>query len=189
MREKIASHVPPILTLCAICCALLILPIAGLAEEAPRRISPDFEVHLFDHTIVRAGDIKGRIAVIDFWATWCKPCLAEIPDYNAFYREYRNKGVVFLALAVDSGKEEKVREAAKRFNMEYPAGAPSKKEMKTIGKVRAFPTTWIIGPEGEIVREFTGVVTEKQEAIREIVERLLAENTPSAKRTAPEEID
>jgi thiol-disulfide isomerase/thioredoxin len=128
-------------------------------------------------TLFRALDIQGRVTVIDFWATWCKPCLAEIPDYNGFYRKYRDKGVVLLGLAIDSGKEEKVLEAARRLNVEYPAGAPSKREIKTIGKIRAFPTTWIIGPEGEIVREFVGVVSEKQEAIREIVDQLLAEKT------------
>ncbi|MEJ2109905.1 MAG: TlpA disulfide reductase family protein [Acidobacteriota bacterium] len=154
------------------------LPMGVYAQDEARLINPEFEVRLFDYTTVRADDIKGRIAVIDFWATWCKPCLAEVPDYNDFYRNYKEKGVVFLALAIDSGKEEKVLEAAKRFNMEYPTGAPSKKELKTIGKVRTFPTTWIVGPEGRIVREFVGVVSEKQEAIREIVDRLLAGEAP-----------
>lgn len=174
MREKIKSFAPPLLTLCLLCCTLLVMPIVGRSEGEARRISPEFEVHLFDNSVVTAVDLKGRIAVIDFWATWCKPCLAEIPEYNDFYREYGDKGVVFLALAIDSGKEEKVLEAAMRFNMEYPAGVPTKKEIKTIGKIRSFPTTWIVSPEGEIVREFVGVVTRKQEAIREIVNGLLA---------------
>jgi thiol-disulfide isomerase/thioredoxin len=175
MRKRIKSFLPPILVLCAVCCAGPGMPVATHAEDEVRRINPGFEVHLFDNTMIGIGDIEGRIAVIDFWATWCKPCMAEVPDYNDFYREYKDKGVVFLALAVDSGKEEKVLEAARRFNMEYPAGAPSKKEIKTIGNIRAFPTTWIVSPEGEIVREFVGVIPEKHEVIREMVDELLAE--------------
>jgi thiol-disulfide isomerase/thioredoxin len=178
MRRIITPFVLPILRLWIIGFVLGILPLGIYAQNKERRINPEFEVKLFDNTIVRAGDIKDRIAVIDFWATWCKPCLAEVPDYNDFYRDYRDKGVVFLALAIDSGKEEKVLEAAKRYNMEYPAGAPSKKEIKTIGKIRAFPTTWIIGPEGKIVREFVGVISGKQEAIREIVDQLLLGDAP-----------
>jgi len=178
MRRILAPIALSILCLWIIGFALLILPAEIHAEDKARAINPEFEVRLFDNTIIRAGDIKDRIAVIDFWATWCKPCLAEVPNYNSFYRDYRDKGVVFLALAIDSGKEEKVLEAVKRYNMEYPAGAPSKKEIKTIGKIRAFPTTWIIGPQGRIVREFVGVVSGKQEAIREIVDQLLAGNAP-----------
>jgi thiol-disulfide isomerase/thioredoxin len=173
MHEKIASFVPPVLALCAVCGALLLVPAELHPGEEGRRINPEFEVHLFDNSVVRFGDIRGRIAVIDFWATWCKPCLAEVPEYNDFYRKYRDRGVVFLALAIDSGKEETVLEVARRVNMEYPAGAPSKKEIKTIGKIRAFPTTWIVSPEGEIVREFVGVVPEKQETIRRVVDGLL----------------
>jgi thiol-disulfide isomerase/thioredoxin len=145
------------------------------AQDQVRRIAPEFQVRLFDDKIVSVEDIQNNITVIDFWATWCKPCLAEIPDFNALYREYKSKGINLLGLAIDSGKEEKVREAAKRFNIEYPAAAPTKEEIHTIGKIRAFPTTWVVGPDGEILKEFVGVVSGKQEAIREIVDGLLAE--------------
>ena len=175
MNFSFASFRSLILRLLLVGCALTVMKTGVYAQDKVRRIDPDFEVRLFDHSIVQARDIQGKVAVIDFWATWCKPCLAEIPDYNGFYRRYKDKGVVLLGLAIDSGKEEKVLGAARRLNMEYPAGAPTKKEIKTIGKIRAFPTTWIIGPEGEIVREFVGVVSGKQEAIREMVDQLLAE--------------
>ena len=178
MRRIITSFARSVLPLYITGFILGILPSGIYAQDKVRLINQEFEVRLFDNTIVRAGDIKDRIAVIDFWATWCKPCLAEVPDYNDFYRDYKDKGVVFLALAIDSGKEEKALKAAKRFNMEYPAGAPSKKEIKTIGKIRAFPTTWIIGPGGKIVREFVGDVSGKQETIREIVDQLLAGHAP-----------
>jgi len=120
-------------------------------------------------------NLRGKVTVIDFWGTWCKPCIAEIPEYNAFYRDYKDKGVIFMALAVDSGKAERVRESAKRLNMDYPVSAPSKDELKTIGKIRAYPTTWVISPSGAIVKEFLGVVPGKQKSIRETVDRLLTQ--------------
>ncbi len=154
------------------CVLLRSLPHAS-AESRPRCLPSQFEVKLFDETVVTHKDILGKVTVIDFWGTWCKPCLAEIPDYSSFYRDYKDKGVIFIALAVDSGKAEKVREATRRFKMDYPVGAPSKEELKAIGKIRAYPTTWVIDPSGEIVREFLGIVPGKQKAIRETVDRLL----------------
>jgi thiol-disulfide isomerase/thioredoxin len=156
-------------------CALLCVHSHVAGESRSRSISPEFHVKLFDDTSVTYGNLQGKVTVIDFWGTWCKPCIAEIPDYSAFYRDYRDKGVIFMALAVDSGKAEKVREAAKRLSMDYPVGAPSKDELKTIGKIRAYPTTWVISPSGEIVKEFLGVVPGKQMSIRETVDRLLAQ--------------
>jgi cytochrome c biogenesis protein CcmG/thiol:disulfide interchange protein DsbE len=155
-----------------ICALLCILPHAS-AESQSRRISPRLHVTLFDESVITYSDLQGKVTVIDFWGTWCKPCLAEIPDYQAFYRDYKDKGVIFVALAVDSGKAEKVREASQRLKLGYPVGAPSKEELRVIGKIRAYPTTWVVGPSGEIVKEFLGVVPGKQKAIREIVDSLL----------------
>jgi thiol-disulfide isomerase/thioredoxin len=154
-------------------CVLWSLPPGVCGEPRARHLSSQFQVRLFDERLVTYKEIQGKITVIDFWGTWCKPCLAEIPDNRAFYRDYRDKGVVFMALAGESGSAEKVREKSQRLNIDYPAGAPSKAEFKTIGKIGAYPTTWVIAPSGEIVKEFVGAVPGKQKAMREIVDRLL----------------
>ena len=158
-------------------CALLISQHNVFGESPSRRISGRFQVKLFDETVVSYKDIQGKVTVIDFWGTWCKPCLAEIPDNKAFYRDYKDKGVIFMALASDSGKAEKVKEAAKRLNIDYPAGAPSREEFKAIGKIRVHPSTWVVGPDGKIAKEFVGVIPRKQDTIREIVDRLLKESS------------
>lgn len=181
MKNKILTAGLRISLLIGLC--VLVSPRPYASEKAsPQHISPEFNVRLLDETTITFKDIQNRVTVIDFWGTWCKPCLAEIPDYSAFYRDYRDKGVLFFALAGESGSAQKVREQSKRLKIDYPVGAPSRAEFKTIGKIRAYPTTWIIAPSGEIVKEFVGMVPGKHSAMREIVDRLLRESSSSSTR-------
>jgi thiol-disulfide isomerase/thioredoxin len=176
MGNKIFLHKSKIIFLALLCTLLNSQPFIS-GEPQSRHISSQFHVRLFDETVVTFKDIQGKVTVIDFWGTWCKPCLAEIPDYSAFYRDYKDKGVVFIGLAGESGNAEKVRERSRRLNIDYPVGAPSREEFKTIGKIHSYPTTWVIAPSGEIVKEFVGVVPGKQDAIRKTVNGLLKENS------------
>jgi|WetSurSiteA1Bulk_404760.scaffolds.fasta_scaffold05571_6 thiol-disulfide isomerase/thioredoxin len=154
-------------------CALLGSWLYASGESKPRSISSEFQIKLLDETVVTYKDLLGKVTVIEFWGTWCKPCLEEIPAHNAFCRDYISRGVSFIALAVDSGEPKEVKKAAKKLKINYPIGAPSKEELKTIGQIRAYPTTWVIGPSGEITKEIVGVGYAKKTMIREGVDRLL----------------
>jgi thiol-disulfide isomerase/thioredoxin len=143
------------------------------AGEPPTREVPKFQFKLLDGTTFRSKDLSGRIAVIDFWGTWCRPCIAEIPEYNAFYRDYRDKGVLLVAIAVESGKESAVRAAVQRLGMEYPAAAPSNTQLEPFVDVTVFPTTWIV-KDGRIEKEFLGTPAGKHKELRETIDRLLA---------------
>ena len=98
MKNKILTAGLRISLLIGLC--VLVSPRPYASEKAsPQHISPEFNVRLLDETTITFKDIQNRVTVIDFWGTWCKPCLAEIPDYSAFYRDYKDKGVLFFALA------------------------------------------------------------------------------------------
>jgi thiol-disulfide isomerase/thioredoxin len=159
---------------------LALLCAAGLASSADRapqpvpRKAPRFELRLLDGKSVSDSSLSAKVAVIDFWGTWCKPCLAEIPEYNEFYRTYKDRGVVFIAVAFDSGSEEDVRAAVKRLKIEYPVAAPSLKELDAFGDILAVPTTWVIDRNGLIVKEFLGASPGKHKALNELVDRLTA---------------
>ncbi len=143
---------------------------SGLAARAV----PNFDVKLLDGKNLTAKGLRGAITVIDFWGTWCKPCIMEIPDYNEFYKSYSRKGVRFIALAVESGTEEEVREAVRRLKIEYPVGALTSEEFdKYFNDLYVFPTTWVIDSEGNIQKEFLGVSASKHQALRDIVDNLL----------------
>ena len=152
------------------CSGICISPI----KAEPARVLPTFKLSLVNGTVVNSKDLRGKIVVIDFWGTWCKPCLAEIPDYNEFYRDYKAKGVLFLALAADSGTPAEIREAARRLKIEYPVGSPTWDELDLFGSIEAFPTTVIFDGSGKLVKDFVGTTPGKHATIRQAVDRLLS---------------
>lgn len=153
--------------------AALALPATLPVHAESTKTLPEFRLKLLDGKTLSTSDLKGRVTVIDFWAVWCKPCVAEIPDYNTFYREYGERGVRFVAVASDSGSEDDVREAVRRLKIEYPVAAPSLQELDTIGEILVYPTTWIVDAAGKVVKEFLGAPPTKHTAMRSIVDKLL----------------
>jgi len=167
-----ASNIP--LRLSALL-SLLLSSQFGVAEP-PVRSLPQFQIRLIYGTVLKSKDLIGKVTVIDFWGTWCPPCIEEIPAYNAFYKEYKGKGVGLYALAVESGTEKELREAVKRLKIEYPVAAPSSAQLDAFGDIPVFPTTWIVNPQGDIEKEFLGSSPSKQRLLRGIVDRLLKES-------------
>ncbi len=173
MNRWVLSGIPKPLS-CVVVTLALLFAFSASAAGSPVRTLPKFKLKLMDGTVVQSKDLAGKIAVIDFWGTWCKPCLAEIPEYNAFYREHKDKGVFFIALAADSGTFAEVRESAKRLRIEYPVAAPSWEELDLFGNIEVFPTTLVFDGQGKLAKEFLGASGGKQRSLREVVGQLLS---------------
>jgi thiol-disulfide isomerase/thioredoxin len=93
--------------------------------------------------------LRGKIVVLEFWATWCPPCRTTIPHLAKMYNEYKDKGVVFVSLTNE--KRETVEPFVKEMNMPYPVGGGSPSG-RTYG-VRGIPHAFTIAPSGEVVWE------------------------------------
>ncbi len=162
----------PSLYLAAVALLFVVLPPAPAAPA--NNILPKFRFKLIDGTMLDSRELQGKVTVVDFWGTWCAPCIAEIPEYNRFFGDYRNKDVRLLALAADSGTVDEVRAAAKRLKIDYPVAVPTWDELDLFGNLEAFPTTMIFDSNGKLVRQFIGTAPRKQVLLRQIVDRLLA---------------
>ena len=113
----------------------------------------------------RLVDLKGKWVVVNFWATWCAPCVKEIPELAAFAIAQGDK-VRLLGIAVDwdeTGKpeadERKVKAFAKKIGHTYPLVLGTDASEKMFGKMKGLPTTIVYDPAGKMVYQKTGVVT------------------------------
>ena len=133
----------------------------GCSEDAPaKETAPDFSVLLFDGEHFQLGTYRGKPVLINFLASWCLPCREEIPILNQVYREYRQRGVAFVGIAVNDA-EDKAREFVEKFDVSFPAGVDKTGEISDAFGLYGVPTTLFIDKEGIISYLHSGGVTEK----------------------------
>jgi thiol-disulfide isomerase/thioredoxin len=107
----------------------------------------------------RLADYKGHWVVLNFWATWCVPCIQEIPEIAAFRRDHPE--VVILGVALDAEDVVKTRQFAAKVGHDYPLVISDDAVEKQLGSVRALPTTRIFDPAGKLVYDKPGRVDRK----------------------------
>ena len=107
---------------------------------------------------LRLADYKGKWVLVNFWATWCPPCLEEIPDLVALHDNKKNKLVV-IGVAMDYQDPKQVLEYAEQQMISYPIVLGNYKLAAEIGEVKALPTTYLYNPQGEMVAYNVGALT------------------------------
>ncbi len=119
-------------------------PAAALHEGKP---APPLEAKLLDGQSFSLSAHAGKVVVVNFWATWCAPCRAEMPALDAFYRKHRDEGLVVLAVSMDEpGSEEKVRAVMKAFS--FPAALGPQSDFKGYMRIWRLPLTFVVDRAG-----------------------------------------
>lgn len=114
--------------------------------------------------------LKGKVVIIDFWATWCKPCQATIPIFKVLYDKYKDKGVLILGIGLD--KEEDLRRFIQLHQINYPVLVDNKEIAKKY-KIYAIPTTYVIDKRGNIVSHHIGLIPQMQATLEKEIKSLL----------------
>ncbi len=106
----------------------------------------------------RLQDYRGKWVLVNFWATWCPPCLEEIPDLIALYEAHRSRDLVVIGVALDSTRESVVEFVAKK-KVGYPIVLGDYDLASQVGDVEALPTSYLYDPTGKLVSYQQGKVT------------------------------
>jgi thiol-disulfide isomerase/thioredoxin len=135
----------------------------------------NFVIHDLSGKSVSLKDFTGRPVVVNFWATWCPPCLQEIPWFEELTREHAGSGVAILGLSVDiesdSASPQKIAATVKRLGITYPILLPDKSIHELYGPVHQLPETFYINRKGVIVEDVWGSADKEsiEKYVREIV--------------------
>ena len=141
-----------------------------IAPSSPRQAA-DFTVELFDGGTWRLGEQRGKLVVVNFWASWCPPCREEAPALEQVWQEYRARGVVVVGANVWEERQPAV-EFVKEFDLTYPNGVDPSGSLAVEYGVTGLPETFFIDEEGRLVRRWIGPIDEAQ--LRQVLDDLLA---------------
>ena len=111
----------------------------------------DFVLKDMNGQTIRLADFKGRPMIINFWATWCGPCRAEMPEFVQLAEQYRSKNLVVLGVSVDD-KPDAIKKFAEEYHLNYPqlVGLDQEKFQQTYDAIEAVPVTWFIRADGAV---------------------------------------
>ena len=154
-------------------CALMLLSsTAALAMDGdPGTEAPDFKLFDISEKQFKFSDTKGKVVILDFWATWCPPCRMEVPHFEALYKEYKEKGLVIIGVALDQGGASVVRPFVEHNKVTYPVLIGNAQVVSDYGGIRGIPTTFIIDRQGRITEKIVGY--RNKEFFEAIIKELL----------------
>lgn len=138
----------------------------------------DFVFNDLNDKPLRLSDFRGKVVLVDVWATWCPPCREEIPGFIKLYEKYKDKGLEIIGISVDQGGKNIVKTFTEKFKINYHIVIGDPEEvMKIFGPIRGIPTTFLIDEKGMIKNKYIGYRPEEvfEEDIKKLLENMKKE--------------
>jgi thiol-disulfide isomerase/thioredoxin len=157
----------------------VVLPGTPVSDPSSKVVPEDFEVRTLDGDIFKLSDYRGKVVVLDFWATWCPPCREEVPQLVRLTRENQARGIEVIGLHIDDrgrSSKEDIRKFAEVFDINYTVGLATNEMFAAyLGEVEtAIPQTLVFDRKGNAVAHFVSYTPAHARALDEAVNRALA---------------
>jgi peroxiredoxin len=135
--------------------------------------APEFQITTLDHQEVSLSSLQGKVILINFWATWCPPCRAEIPDFTEAYTELKDRGLEIIGFSVDDLPETELKAFVEKARMNYPVALVGRDIVEAFKPGHYIPTSILIDKKGNIRHKHVGKL-EKEDLVK-IFEKLSKE--------------
>ncbi len=148
-----------------------------LSSCSKRATGPPMGWTLENNQRAQLADFKGKVVVLDFYATWCEPCRAETPHLVALQKQYAEKGLQIIGLNVGGDDDRaEVPAFAKEFAVQYPLGYPDDALVETyLGDNENIPQAFVFDRSGKLVKRFIGYNEERRQELERVVQAALAQ--------------
>lgn len=128
----------------------------GLIKRAPVQPAPDFTVPAPDGASIALADYAGKVVFINFWATWCAPCRLEMPAMERLYKQFKEAGLVVVAISFDAEGEPVVTPFVRENGFTFPVGLDPRMALAKRYGVRGLPSSFLIDRDGNLVAQAIG---------------------------------
>ena len=132
----------------------ILVPVLVFAQPAGK--APNFVLKTANGKTIELNKLKGKVVVVNFWATWCPPCKAEIPGFLDVYKQYKSKGLEIVGISLDQDGWTPVKPFIESHKITYPVVVGDGELADAYGGIDGIPTTFIVDKKGNITKRHIG---------------------------------
>ena len=147
----------------------VLVPVFALSQSVTK--APNFSLKSADGKTIELKKLQGRVVIVNFWATWCKPCKAEIPGFLEVYKQYKSKGLEIVGISLDQDGWKPVKPFIKDLRITYPVVIGDDHIVDAYGGIEGIPTTFVIDRKGNITNRHVGYMD--KDSFEQLVKRML----------------